>query len=668
MKKKLETGVLLSLAAFVVFHGADAGGDILYEPGERSTAYYHYLKAQRSGDATEAIEELEKAIAILPEAPVLHAELTSIHYWLKDIEKAIASGTRALELDPENELASQILAKIYTKLIERSMNPAKFVGKAVTYWEIYKKSNPNNPEASAELGRLYYLQYSSGDKPDRTLLEKSVENFTTLDARYNLELTPSVQLAEMLTQLGRLNEAVPYYERAVRMKPDACELKIILAEIYSDESVGRLRDAISLYQSCLKASSEAGVARLSAAIARNHVRLFEFEEGERIVRELLKSLPEEEELKLLLAEILSKTSRTEEAEKIYTGLVESEPNKSRPLLQRALFFSRTRNREKAAKDMEELIVWNNENIEEPNERDSNKSRYLVIYGQILYAAGKEAEALRMMERALRTTPRILPFHLEYLIEGYRQQNNRVRALKHFRKMRELYPDVSLTGVLEAKLKWDRGEREEGERLLLETLEKHRDDFNTWIGIESAFREYKSYDKAIEILQEAISTFPEYDRKDSFYFALGAALERKGAIREAEETFRKALEVNPNNAQVLNYLRYMLADHDLKLDESLEYLKNALKLDKNNPAFLDSLGWIYFKLDMLTEAKKNLLKAKELLSDDPVINQHIGDLHFRLGNLREALDGYQQALDHGLEEKVDDVKQRIGEIKRKLRKR
>ena len=104
-----------------------------------------------------------------------------------------------------------------------------------------------------------------------------------------------------------------------------------------------------------------------------------------------------------------------------------------------------------------------------------------------------------------------------------------------------------------------------------------------------------------------------------------------------------LTTNPLNAAASNYLGYMLADRGVRLDESVGYIKKALELEPNNGAYLDSLGWAYFKMNRYDLAGPQLEKAARLISNDPTIHEHLGHLYLQIGKKVEAEQEWERAL-------------------------
>ncbi len=133
-------------------------------------------------------------------------------------------------------------------------------------------------------------------------------------------------------------------------------------------------------------------------------------------------------------------------------------------------------------------------------------------------------------------------------------------------------------------------------------------------------------------------------------------------------FKEILQANPKNASALNYLGYMLADRGVRLEEALEYIKQALAIEPRNGAYLDSLGWVYFKMNDLQNAERYLLEAAEIVKNDPVIIEHLGDLYFRTGDYKKAQDFWMKSISIGTEpEDIQKVRRKLQQLQDKLRK-
>ena len=140
---------------------------------------------------------------------------------------------------------------------------------------------------------------------------------------------------------------------------------------------------------------------------------------------------------------------------------------------------------------------------------------------------------------------------------------------------------------------------------------------------------EAYGKALEI------SGGEAPADWRFYYVRGIAYERAKEWAKAEADFLKALDLNPDQPQVLNYLGYSWIDQDMHLERALEMIEKAVEAQPMDGYIIDSLGWAFYKLDRMEEAVETLERAVMLLPNDPEINDHLGDAYWRVGRRREA---------------------------------
>ena len=155
-------------------------------------------------------------------------------------------------------------------------------------------------------------------------------------------------------------------------------------------------------------------------------------------------------------------------------------------------------------------------------------------------------------------------------------------------------------------------------------------------------------RAVATFEEALHEAEHEDNEivnARFYFNYGATAEQAGFYEKAADLFRKSIALDPANAaDAYNYLGYMWADHNLHLDEAEEMIKRALKIEPNNGAYLDSLGWLEFRQGKFDQALTNLLRAaKNMAHDDPVVFEHMGDTYLKLNRVPQALEAWQKAM-------------------------
>ena len=137
---------------------------------------------------------------------------------------------------------------------------------------------------------------------------------------------------------------------------------------------------------------------------------------------------------------------------------------------------------------------------------------------------------------------------------------------------------------------------------------------------------------------------------------GIAYERLGEWDEAEKDLLASLEVKPDQAYVINYLAYSWIEKGIKVEKSLKMLEKANKLRSNDPYITDSLGWALFKLERYKEAKEYLQLAVILLPADPIVNDHYGDVLWKIGNKIQARYYWNYVLK--LEKTEDKLKKNV----------
>jgi tetratricopeptide (TPR) repeat protein len=154
---------------------------------------------------------------------------------------------------------------------------------------------------------------------------------------------------------------------------------------------------------------------------------------------------------------------------------------------------------------------------------------------------------------------------------------------------------------------------------------------------------RKFDDAAKSLDAAEKSSESQDDKIDVWFKRGAMFERMKNLAAAEAEFRKVLEVRPDNPATLNYLGYMLTDRNVRLPEALAMIQKAVDRDPNNGAYLDSLGWAYYRLGRLPEAEDSMRRAVELTPHDPTMRDHYAEVLFKASKVREAIAQWEASL-------------------------
>lgn len=298
----------------------------------------------------------------------------------------------------------------------------------------------------------------------------------------------------------------------------------------------------------------------------------------------------------------------------------------------------------------------------------NKENADVRYklAQSFLKTGQRDQAIRSLEEMVKANP--LKFEIyEFLARLYEEAGNKARALANYEQALLLAPNQPEnylhTAGVELELKqYDRA---------ISTLEEARRRFpvpQITYSLAIALSTAKRFSDALPIFEAALQDAQSNEEElldGNFYFNYGATAEQAGLVEKAATLLKKSIELDPSKAaQAYNYLGYMWVDRNMNLDEAGLMIKKALEIEPENGAYLDSLGWFYFKKGDFNRAVAELLHAADLIDPpDPVVYEHIGDAYHSLGDGPQALSFWQKALtldpqNQSLASKIEQAKSKM----------
>ncbi|ARJ48272.1 tetratricopeptide repeat protein [Candidatus Pelagibacter sp. RS39] len=168
----------------------------------------------------------------------------------------------------------------------------------------------------------------------------------------------------------------------------------------------------------------------------------------------------------------------------------------------------------------------------------------------------------------------------------------------------------------------------------EKIEKPNEKF--LFDIANFYKNAKEYEQAIKYYTKVLEIIgDDLQIKSDLFYRRGASNERMGNYEEADRDMLLSLEIDPDDAYVLNYLAYSWLERDHKIKEAMEMLEKAYSLKENDPYIIDSIGWAYFLTDDYVKAETYLKRAVELMPDDAIVNDHYGDILWKLGRKIQA---------------------------------
>jgi tetratricopeptide (TPR) repeat protein len=626
--------------------------------------YYsqEYQASSHTEDVNKAIDFLKKAFTLDPNSQQIGDELAEIYYQSQRIRDAVTEANSILAKDPDNLGARRLLARIYVRTLGDLSNTAgqrETLARAAEQYREILRLEPTDDDAALWLARLYRLQ-NEEDKAEavlRTLLarepanESGVEQLTQLlldegksqeavsSLQAILQQAPTPRLWELLgdsyNQIHDLPKAEQAYRRAAEAQPDDINHHKELAQTLLSEE--KYPEAIEQYQR---------LTQMDADNADNYLRL---------------------------AEIYRQLKQLDKAEQNVLQAQQRAPNSLEVIYYEASIYDDEGRFDDSIRVLSDAVaVVKTESEFTPSRRRSLAILYQQL-GQLYRETSNYGAAVNTFEEMLRLGTEEDRRARVLIIETYKDARDIPKALDAARKAVDAYPKDRPILITQALLLGQNAQADQAVGKLRPLLDGSSADFEIQLDIAQIYEEGKRWADAEQAIHAAEKIQSDSSGKEMTGFLLGAIYERQKKYDQAEEEFRKVLEVNPHSASTLNYYGYILADRGIRLDEAVDLVQRALKEEPNNAAYQDSLGWAYFKQNKLEEAEVLLHQAATRESHDPTILSHLGDVYAKMGkdSLAEAqwqksLDEWHRTLPADFEAaKMAEVEQKISALKRRL---
>ncbi|MYM57250.1 tetratricopeptide repeat protein [Thalassovita mangrovi] len=218
------------------------------------------------------------------------------------------------------------------------------------------------------------------------------------------------------------------------------------------------------------------------------------------------------------------------------------------------------------------------------------------------------------------------------------------AVETYRKVDQNSPVFHAAELGRAEALRSAGRLDAAVEVLEQLARSHGDLAIVHVNLGDLMRQLHRYEEAVSAYDAALAVYDDADPSQWFiYYARAISYERLDEWEKAEKDFRTALELNPEQPQVLNYLGYSLVEQQIKLDEALDMIERAVAARPDSGYIVDSLGWVLFRLGRYDEAVPHMEHAAELMPVDPVVNDHLGDVLWAVGRKREAEFQWRRAL-------------------------
>jgi tetratricopeptide (TPR) repeat protein len=629
----------------------------------RGQAYYHYSLAHmyeelaqaysRQDYYTKAMEQLRQAMKYDPTSAFVNVELAELYANSGRVAEAVSEAEDILKRFPENLDARRLLGRIYVRSLADTSpgvrrQQADMLKKAIEQFEKITAGDPKDVESLLYLGRLYRLNNDSV-------------------------------------------KAEGAFQKAVAADPDNDEALVSLAQFYND--IGKTQEAAKLLE---KASSHNQNPRLLAMLGETYEKNHEYDKAVDVFRRALEQDKDDPDLMRSLGSDLLAGDHVDEALTIFQDLVKLDPQNADGYLRLGQIYRQKHQLAKARDNFRKAqalapdspeVTYNLAVVEEmdgaPEEairllkkliddtakpegmsytapERENRAVFLERLGFLYRNLERYPESEAAFRQMIAMDPDNAPRVEVQVIEVLRLARDYQKAKQEAETAVKKYPEDRSLRMARADLLADLGNVDPSVKELKDMLQAKpsgdadKDDEErreVYLNLAQIYEHAKRFDEAIGALQQAEKLSKGKEEKEFVYYLWGGVYERDKKIEQAEKLFRQAMELNPESAATaymspgatLNYLGYMLADNGLRLDEAVKMINKALELDPQNGAYMDSLGWAYFKQKKYDLAETYLQRAAQRSAKDATIKTHLADLYFNTNRTREAMKEWTDAL-------------------------
>jgi len=620
--------LLLALLAFSVAAGAQETTDDPYE-------FILAKLAADDGRFDEALSRIDKIVAKNPQNAVILYERALILIDASKVDAAEAELRKVVALQPNFYDAERVLGRV---LLDRAGTDRAKVDEALVHLQNAFRIYPDDLGTGMAISQIYLAsgRPAEAEKVLASMLERAPDQ-RGLNYSY----------AQVLTKLGRGAESLKYLERAVEVDPTFGLAIQQLVEIY--QSTNQWQKAAEVLQPLI--NDDPTNLDFQRQQAFFYLRAGMAEKARARFVELLAVDPKDTRTQYYLAESLSDLERYDEADRIYRQLLEKTPDDPDVLASFGLAQVGRKKYDEAAKTFRTLLSL-------PDAGEGVQTLAKTQLAFIDLQKGNYQQAVDAAKPLFVFHDKVNPQAINIALDAMKRQKRYSDAVAMMQPLVDKYASDPFVNARYIEMLARAGDKDRA-RVAASTQSKF--GVRNTISAAEAYVQADQYDQAIGVVRDALRTKPD---DVDLQFELGAALERSGDKASAEATFLAILDKHPENAGTMNYLGYMWAEQGVHLDRAAEMLNKAVTLEPGNGAYLDSLGWAYFRQGKLDLAEKYLNNAAQILPRDATVHEHLGDVLAKRGETTRALSLYRVALTLDPESKDEaKLRSKIAELEK-----
>jgi len=587
----------------------------------------------RTEMANKAIDEYRLALENDPSSEYLNTGLAELYARTGRIRDAVLEAQEMIQRDPNNLEARKLLGRIYLRSLgdlQSGSGSSDVLKSAIDQYEQIVRLEPNSIDDHLLLGRLYRLNND---------LRKAEAEFQVAVKLQPDSEEAATMLAYLYNEEGDSKRAV---ETLTSVPDPSRSAKLYQALAYTYEQQKQYKEAINAYRK----ASELDHDNLDAirGLAQNLLNDGQLDASLEQYKVIADANSEDPQTYLRMSEIYRRTGKFDQALDVLKKAEVLVPDSLEVPFNVATVYQAQGKDTEAVQELQKLLARTEKTDGSYTSGEANnRAVFLDRLGTIQRDQHKNDAAIETFRKTLTLGDENAVRAYQQIIDTYREAKDWSRATAVAREAVDKMPkDRGLKMVLASQLA-DNGEPDKAIAEVKSLLKGTSEDRDVYIALAQMYSRLRRGPDAEAAAAKAFSLSPKAEEKVYVHFITGSIFEHEKKYDEAEDAFKKILANDPQNSNTLNYLGYMLADRGVRLEEALAYIKKAVELEPANGAYLDSLGWAYFKLGKYDSAEQNLLRAAQRQDSDPTINEHLADLYQKTGRLKLAATHWERAL-------------------------
>lgn len=584
-------------------------------------AAYHMVMARLLADegrGREAAESFVAAIELAPGDPYIRLEYSRFLVRQRRLGQAAQQVATAYQLAPNEPDVLRAYAETQLKMAGQEAGALDAARQAL---EKLRQIDPEDVESMVSLGQIYLSEQSPERAADvfQAVLDQTSGNRMV----YRL-------LVDALIRSGQIDRAIAVLGEALELDPLFTRARVILSELLGEQ--GRHEEAVEILSEAPEVA--AGDPELQKRLALELHRAGDFDGALQAIDRVLETEPSDYAALYLKTVILTVQGGNEEAVQLAKRLIALHPDNLDVVILLAQLLERQGRWQEADVELRRI------------EQQLRVAREIEAAGQalaqrviVLSRAGAWQQVVEALEPHLPELEDADQIDLIFLYaDAQVHLGEQGKALAMLSRFPSGSPAERSAIAKQAEILFRSEDEERARERIAELLTT--ESYDDMVRAAEVYQRLERYSEAIPILEGALRLEPDSTQA---MFWLGASYERSGREPEAETVLQGLLDIDPDFAPALNYLGYMWADQGENLDQALQLVRQAVALEPDNGAYIDSLGWAHFQLGEYEEARGHLERAASLVGDDAVVLEHLGDLYQALGRFEDARLSYQRSL-------------------------